>query len=434
MTMENPQPLYPMNDAAPQLRRSRWRRGLRFKMGIAAASVLALVGVAAATTVVVNAENTVTATTAHIGSVPILGKTPAGTPGGRHGGQGQRLGGRGWGYLYPGDGARPSGPSASTEAAAATASASESKGLVLIDTVLGYDSATAAGTGMVLTSDGLILTNNHVVDGATKISVTLATTGKKYAATVVGTDTTDDVAVLQLQGASGLATVTAESKRNAAVGEHVTAVGNASGGGMLMAANGVIARLNSTVTAASGYTANGETLGGMIEFDADVVAGDSGGALLDGHGQVVGMTTAASVGSATVVAYAIPIKSALSVADHIRAGEPSAKVQLGYPAFLGVAIARDGAVGLMPGLGAGGGTTGAGAPLAHVFAGTPAAAAGLVAGDTITAIDGASVTSPAELSAAISVHKPGDSMSVTWTDLSGATHSATVTLMQGPAA
>jgi S1-C subfamily serine protease len=298
--------------------------------------------------------------------------------------------------------------------------------------VLGYDGASAAGTGIVLTSDGLVLTNNHVIDGSTAITVTVATTGKTYTATVVGTDVTDDVALLKLQGASGLTTAAQDTHGLPAVGAGVTAVGNASGGGMLMAAGGVVTQLNSSVTASSGYTVQGETLGGMIEFDAAVVAGDSGGALLNKQGEVVGITTAASVGSATIVAYAIPIDNALAIANKIETGDQSGGVVLGYPAFLGVAVANNG--GAMPGLGSSGLGTVAGAQLAHVYAGTPAASAGLVAGDAIIAIDGVAVTSADGLLAAISSHKPGDSVRLTWTDSSGSTHSATVKLAQGPAA
>jgi S1-C subfamily serine protease len=436
MTVENPQPTDPTIDSAPHLRPPNRRGGVGFKVGIAAASMLALVGITAAVSVVVNANNTTTATTAQIGAAPILGNTPPGRWGDGDGDAGlrQRSTGPRQGSLYPGNGPNSAGTPASTDAAANPASASESTGLVLIDTVLGYDSAAAAGTGMVLTSDGLVLTNNHVVNGATKITATDAATGKTYTATVVGTDATDDVAVLQLQGASGLTTVTTDSKGIPTVGEKITAVGNASGGGVLMAAPGVVAQTNASVTTSAEYTVKGETLGGMIEIDASVVGGDSGGAVLDKQGRVVGMTTAASVGRATTVGYAIPIDNALAIADQIRAGDQSAKVKIGYPAFLGVAIVRDSAVGPMPGLGSRGATTGAGAQLAYVYSGTPAASAGLVAGDTITAIDGVPVANASELSAAISVHKPGDSMSMTWTELSGATQSATVKLMQGPAA
>jgi len=423
MTTESSQPAEPMTDAVPVRRRSRWRGALRPKVGLIAASVLALayltgVGVWAAGTNTGAASTTAHVGTAQIDTAPNPGDTPSGTSGGNASGSNTAPGG-----------------AASTESPAASATASESTGVVLIDTVLSYDQASAAGTGIVLTSDGLVLTNNHVIDGSTQISVTVASSGKTYTATVVGTDATDDVALLQLQGASGLTIATMDTNGDPAVGDSITAVGNASGGGVLMAADGLVTQLDSTVTASTGYTVQGEMLGGMIEFDAAVVAGDSGGALLDKQGEVVGMTTAASVGRATTVAYAIPISHALAIVDQIKAGNESNGVSLGYPAFLGVAVSNGSMPGMMiPGPGIGGTGTVAGALLAHVYADTPAASAGLVAGDTITALGGVPVTSADGLSAAISGYKPGDSVSVTWTDTSGATQSATVTLATGPAA
>lgn len=400
-------------------------------MTVTAASVLALAGIAGVAVWAAGANTAPASTTAQVGTAPSLGDTQSGTSGGgAHG----RFAGPGWSFIDPGDGNTTTGGTTSTEVPAATATASESTGVVLIDTVLGYDGASAAGTGIVLTSDGLVLTNNHVIDGSTQISVTVAATGTTYVATVVGTDATDDVALLQLDGASGLATATLDSGGDPAVGDTVTAVGNASGGGVLMAADGLVTQLDSSVTASTGYSAKGETLGGVIEFAANVVAGDSGGALLDRQGEVVGMTTAASVGGATTVGYAIPISHALAIVDEIKAGDESNGVSLGYPAFLGVAIASTGMPGMMPGLGASGASTVAGALLAHVYAATPAASAGLEAGDTITALGGVSVTNADGLSTAMSAHKPGDSVSVTWTDTNGATQTATVTLIEGPAA
>ena len=427
----------PTTDAAPQRRRSRMRGTLRPKVVVIAASVLALAYVTGVGVWAASARTTTTAAKGQISTAPSVGGTTSGTSGGGVIGPHQGFSGPGRGTTSPRGGASEPGTTTSTEAAATTASASASTGLVLIDTVLGYDGASAAGTGIVLTSDGLVLTNNHVIDGSTAISVTVAATGKTYTGTVVGTDVKDDVAVLKLQGASGLTTAIPDTHGAPAVGADVTAVGNASGGGVLMAAAGVVTQLDSSVTASSGYTVQGETLGGMIEFDAAVVAGDSGGALLDKQGEVVGMTTAASVGSATIVAYAIPIDNALAIANRIETGDQSSGVTLGYPAFLGVAITNNTAT--MPGVGSGElGSNGfgsvAGASLAHVYDGTPAASAGLVTGDTITAIDGVAVTSADGLSTAISGHKPGDSVSVTWTDTSGSTQSATVKLAQGPAA
>ncbi|MEU1970993.1 trypsin-like peptidase domain-containing protein [Microbacterium sp. NPDC019599] len=321
------------------------------------------------------------------------------------------------------------GRSVSIDASAATAD--ESTGVVLIDTVLGYEGAQAAGTGMVLTSGGLVLTNNHVVEGSTAIQVTIASTGETYTATVVGTDAEDDVALLQLDGASGLATVTIDQDAET-IGQAVTAVGNALGRGELLAADGRITDLETTVTTASEGTASGETLNGMIEVAADVVSGDSGGALLDAEGEVIGMTTAASSGTAAITGWAIPIEDALAIAQQIVDGDETDGVTVGYPAFLGVGLASEtqayGRYGLR-----GGGSTG-GALIAGVYSGTPAAEAGLTGGDTITAIDGAAVTDAASLSDLIAGHEPGDSVTITWIDASGATHAADVTLAAGPAA
>ncbi|GAA1967121.1 S1C family serine protease [Microbacterium deminutum] len=324
-----------------------------------------------------------------------------------------------------------------TQSPATTASASESKGIVLIDTVLGYDNAAAAGTGMVVRSDGLILTNNHVVEGSTQISVTIASTGQTYTAKVVGTDATDDVALLQLQGATGLDTVAIDQDHTESAGDAVTAVGNAEGGGVLMASTGTITALDSSVTTASEGPVASETLNGVIQIAAPIVSGDSGGALLDADGEVIGMTTAASSGSADITAFAIPIGTALTLAQQMANGDGSGSVTIGYPAFLGVGIGQSAAIG-GPDSGYNGygsqNVTGSGVSVGSVFAGTPAESAGLAAGDTITAVDGTTVTDGSSLSAIMASHKPGDAVTVTWVDTAGATHSASVTLTAGPVA
>ncbi|MFJ6651717.1 S1C family serine protease [Microbacterium sp. NPDC091313] len=333
----------------------------------------------------------------------------------------------------------PSGQQATTTNTPATdATASESSGLVLIDTVLGYDDAEAAGTGIVIGSDGLVLTNNHVISGSTQISVTVASTGKTYQAVVVGSDSEDDIAVLRLTDASGLTTATIDDDGDATVGSTVTAVGNAEGGGVLKAADGTITAVDSTVTTSAEGTTASETLDGMIEIAADIVSGDSGGAVLDGQGEVVGVTTAASTGPATTVGYAIPIDDALAVAEQIIAGDSSHGATIGYPAFLGVQVAATTTTSTGPqryrSSGGTATTTTEGALVGGVIVGTPAATSGLQEGDVITAIDSTAVTDAAGLSTALAAHKPGDTVTVTWTDAAGAAHSAKVTLVEGPAA
>jgi len=315
---------------------------------------------------------------------------------------------------------------------AGTATEAQQQGVVLIDTVLGYQSAEAAGSGVVLTSDGLVLTNNHVVEGATEITVTIGTTGETYTAQVVGTDATADVAVLQLQGASGLTTATLDSDGDLAVGDAVTAVGNAEGGGVLLAADGTVTALDQSITTRAEGVSSGESLAGLIQVDADVVSGDSGGALLDDRGEVVGITTAASSGSSDITGFAIPIDDALDVATQIVAGQDSDTITLGYPAFLGVQLAT-GATSTVPGLGGATGSTGTGATIAGVIDGTPAAQAGLAAGDTVTAVDGTAVADGDALSTALAARAPGDQVTLTWTATDGTAQTATVTLIAGPA-
>jgi S1-C subfamily serine protease len=324
--------------------------------------------------------------------------------------------GRGGTATLPGAGTVPDGTTSTDTVESTAASAEQQVGLVTIVTTLGYADAEAAGTGIVLTSDGVVLTNNHVIEGATSLEVTVESTGTTYTATVVGTDATQDVAVLQLDGATELATADIDAD-GVAVGDAVTAVGNANGTGDLTAAAGVVTALEESITTQSAGSTEGQTLAGLIEIDADVVAGDSGGAVLDADGEVVGMTTAASTGSANISGYAITIADALDVADQIRSGVESGTVTIGYPAFLGIELSADGT-----------------ATLGGVIDGTPASSTGLVAGDTVTAVDGVAVTSGDALAAALAAHDPGDTVTLTWTQAAtGTSASASVTLIAGPA-
>jgi S1-C subfamily serine protease len=326
-----------------------------------------------------------------------------------------------------GSGSGTSRASVTTSATAATDA--QSVGVVLIDTVLKYEGAEAAGTGIILTSDGEILTNNHVVDGATTITVTIASTGKTYTADVVGTDATNDIAVLQLQGASGLKTAKTDTSE-VAVADAVTAVGNAGGTGSLSQASGTVTAIDQTITAAGETGSDSETLTGLIETDADVVSGDSGGPLYDADGEVVGIDTAASSGSAQTTGYAIPIATALGIAKQIETGVETADITIGYPAFLGVEVQQATTGASQNGTAT---TATSGATIAGVLDGTPAATAGLVAGDTITAVDGVSVASGAALTSLLGSHDPGDSVTLSYTDAAGAAHSVSVVLIQGAA-
>jgi S1-C subfamily serine protease len=322
------------------------------------------------------------------------------------------------------------------------AAAAQSKGVVLIDTVLRYAGARGAGTGVLLTSSGQIMTNYHVIEGTTSITVTVASTGTTYAATVVGHDQTRDVALLQLEAASGLDTVAVDHDP-VAVGDRVTAVGNAGGTGSLTAADGRVTALDATVTTAAEGAVAAETLTSMIETDADVVAGDSGGPLFDAQGEVTGINTAGSNGP-PIDSFAIPIREALSVVDQINTGTETDTVQVGASPLLGVLLgdASDASNGLQEGMpgdsdgpwGTDTGTSRAGAMVQDVVPDGPADEAGLAAGDLITAVDSQSITTVDELSDLLEAHDVGDRIAVHWSDGSGTGHSATITLAANPIA
>lgn len=297
--------------------------------------------------------------------------------------------------------------------------------IVDINTTVGYESGQAAGTGMVLTSTGEVLTNNHVISGATKISVTDVGNGKTYGATVVGYSKSKDIAVLQLTNASGLATVTAATSP-VQVGAGVVGVGNAGGrGGTPSYAGGVVTRLNQTITASDAGDGTSEQLTGLIETDARIVAGDSGGPLVDEQGHVVGIDTAASSGFAfnrSGDGFAIPIATALAVADQIENGQASSTIHIGPTAMLGVEVqTADGYA-----------TSGSGAVVAGVLSGGPAQRAGLTAGDVITGLAGHPVRSPQELSTIVLGQSPGATVTVQYADRTGATRTAQLRLATGP--
>lgn len=291
-------------------------------------------------------------------------------------------------------------------------------GLVMIDTTL--NGGEGAGTGMILSSDGYVLTNYHVVEASTKVQVTDSTTGKKYTATVVGRDSTHDVALLKLENASGLQTVKTASG-SVSKGDTVHAVGNASGEGYLRKLSGSVTATQQSITTQSELTSEGEKLSNLIETDADVVPGYSGGALVNDAGEVVGMTTAASSGntSATVDGYAIPISEALSIAEQIKNGQSSDTVQIGRGAALGISV-------LSSDTGQVGG--GYGVTVQEIIDGGAVAKSGLKADDTIIGLDGQSVKSYAALKEILAGHQPGDKVELTWLNSDGAQKSATVTL------
>jgi len=287
----------------------------------------------------------------------------------------------------------------------------------------------AAGTGMVLTSSGLVLTNNHVINGATSIEAQIEGTGPTYDAHVVGYDVTDDVAVLQLEDAANLTTITVGDSRSLQIGDDVVAIGNALGAaGPHAVSNGAIAALDQTVTAGTDVPGEAETLDGLIETSAVLQPGDSGGALVDTSAAVIGMNSIGTVSggrrfdtSTGGDGYAIPIDEALTIARQIVAGEASSTVHIGDRAILGIEVGDE--TGAVSGVLVGG-----------VEDGGPAAAAGLQPGDTITAIGDSEISSITDLQTALADHSPGDEVSITWTAADGGTQTATAKLIAGPPA
>jgi S1-C subfamily serine protease len=322
---------------------------------------------------------------------------------------------------------------------ASTINARIDPGLVNITVSTHSTGLRGQATGMVLTPSGVVLTNNHVVQGATRITATDVGNGRTYSASVVGYDRSGDVAVIQLQGASGLKTVPLGDSSTVSVSAKVLALGNAGGGGGTpRMAQGTVTALDRSIVASDLGGGNAERLRGLIQTDARVQPGDSGGPLVNDGGQVVGMDAAASALNTTYVSqrsvqgFAIPIDSALAIAKQIEAGTSSATVHVGPTGFLGVEV--------VPSPQSPGGSVNAAGPqspgalVAGALPGYPAAKLGLAQGDVISAVDGQQVTSASALTDLLSAHHPGDSVRISWTDPAGQTHAATVKLASGPAA
>lgn len=295
--------------------------------------------------------------------------------------------------------------------------------LVDVNTEISAEGLIGAGTGMVLSASGLVLTNNHVIEEASSISVTDVGNGRTYPAVVRGYDRSLDVAVLQLKGASGLSVTRVQTTPAPTLGEPVVAFGNAEGvGGTPSGASGSITGLNQSISAADAFGGQSEELSGLIEISAPIVPGDSGGALVNADAAVIGMVTAGTeqfhFATGPSEGYAIPIASALAVASEIERGRASATVHVGATAMLGIVMEEP--------LGA------KGAGVAGVIAGGPAATAGLVTGDTIVAIGGRTVDSPDALTNALLALHPGQSVRVTY-EAAGHLRTVTIRLANGPA-
>ena len=297
--------------------------------------------------------------------------------------------------------------------------------LVDIYTVVG--TGQAAGTGMIITSSGEVLTNNHVIERSTKIVVTIGGGSQRYTAHMVAAVPTADIAVIQIEGVSGLPTVRVASSSTLNVGDLIVAIGNALGqGGTPSVSQGNITALDQTITASSGGTKS-EQLSGMIQSDATIYPGDSGGPLLNSSAQVVGMITAGQVqgyrNSSSNVNYAIPSDTILDVVNQIRSHATNSAIRFTQDAYIGVnAQTLDAATAAQLGLNVSSGTL-----VRSVVSGSPAEGAGITANAVITGLGGTRVTSIDSLGAAIKAYKPGERVLVSWVNQGGA-HTATLTL------
>jgi S1-C subfamily serine protease len=319
----------------------------------------------------------------------------------------------------------PSGSSKDSSESASTIAAQVSRGVVDINTRVsspaGDGQFAAAGTGMILTSTGEVLTNNHVVKYATSIRVRIQGKGRSYPAKVLGVDPESDIALLQIEGLGSrhLTTVRPGNSSDAAVGEPVIALGNALGeGGAPHVVQGTVTALHQTETASDqSVTFSTETLHGLIETNADIVSGDSGGPLVNSSGEVIGMDTMASTGNGDgTVGFAIPIDKAIGIANQIAEGARGGGIILGESAYLGIFENADASGGV------------AGVFVSDVSAGGPAQMAGLTYGDTITAVNSHAVTTIAGLMRVISSLQPGARVEVSYVDQSGVAHTALITL------
>jgi len=300
-------------------------------------------------------------------------------------------------------------------------------GLVDIDTTLGYQGAAGAGTGIVLSPNGDVLTNNHVIEGSTEIRALSLANSQSYEVDVLGFDRANDIAVIRLRGASNLPTAALGTSSSVMVGDPIAAIGNSNGsGGAPSYAPGRVTQLGASVRATNEAGGDARELFDLIRVAAEIRPGDSGGPLVNSAGQVVGVTVAATLdfrmgGVTGGEGFAIPIDRALAIANQIRSGAPAPGVHIGDSAFIGVSITD--AVPL-------GGP--AGALVRQVLPDTPAGLAGLRAGDVITAVDGLPVNTARDLSNIMDQRRPGNTIMLTWIDRAGMPRTVPVVLAKGP--
>lgn len=257
------------------------------------------------------------------------------------------------------------------------------------------------GSGVVISKDGYIITNNHVVEGADAIKATV--NGQEYDAQLVGSDASSDIAVIKVE-ASDLTPVEIGSSSDLQVGEWVMSLGSPFGLENSVS-EGIVSALQRSTTMQDETTGETVIYPNMIQTDATINPGNSGGALVDADGKLIGINSMiqSASGSSSGVGFAIPVDYAMSLAQQIIEGKTPTHAQLG------VSMAQiDAQMARYYGL-----PTDAGVYVANVYDGTGAADGGLQRGDIITAFDGQSVTSPSDLQLMVRQKNPGDTVEVT---------------------
>ncbi len=257
---------------------------------------------------------------------------------------------------------------------------------------------TSVGTGVIISEDGEILTNAHVVENADEVRVRLAGETEPREVTVLATDASNDLALLRMNG-EGFAAATFADPGSTFIGDEVLAMGFALGlDGDPSVTLGIVSALDRTIGDGDVY------LDGLIQTDAAISSGNSGGPLVNAAGEVVGINTAVARDTATTAAtnvgFAISVGEALPIIEELRERAGSDQDTEREQAFLGVGLAEreDGGQGVV---------------VTDVSAGTPAEDVGIEAGDLIVAVDGSSTDGAAGLIAAIRDHSPGDEVTVT---------------------
>jgi putative serine protease PepD len=291
----------------------------------------------------------------------------------------------------------------------------------------GTGSGRAEGSGIVLSKDGIILTNNHVVANSTSVSVSFNDGHPSMTGRVIGTDPQHDLAIVEVK-ANDLHPITIGSSHELRLGDHVAAIGFPLGLGGPTVTQGIVSGLDRDITVASDSGTGAEHLKGLIQTDAAINPGNSGGPLVDANGNLVGIATAAaSAASAENTGFAIAVDEAIPVVEQIiRNGSTNREGR----AWIGVQVApvaEAGAAGLdlPPGI--------KGALVAGIVAGSPAASSSLHVGDVITSVDGDRVSSPSELTSILGGHSTGDTITIGVVRSGGERSSVRLTLGRRPA-